>query len=179
MVLIDLRPACSSAAWKIALDLGGTYAKGTAQYSPHTNTRPRRVVQTIRKAIKRTVIDQQKNWDELLFVLGKTIFAKKRKREYSAYEMLFAASLDWVFSPAIISIQTTASSSGEFHQDLSRELGIVETIVISSQRAERSSLKRQILNNPYTIDDRVLVKKRPFMLVKRNWQQDGWGLAKL
>lgn len=73
--------------------------------------------------------------------------------------MMYAASPDHLFSPAMNEIEPFVFGGEAFHQDLHRELRNTEMLAIPSSCPEWYSLELQMPINPYIIEDWVRVRK--------------------
>lgn len=93
VVPTDHGPVFSSAAWKSELKLEGTNARVTASYSPQSNGRTERMVQTNKSAIIQMATDREDKRDELFPVVVNAICAKKRQTKTHTVHMRYCLQL--------------------------------------------------------------------------------------
>lgn len=88
VVCTDQGPAFLSDSWNVAESAAGTVAMATAAYSPHSNSRAERMVQTIKNALSRIIVDTTAECDELLTSIVNAIRARKANDVYRPYKLM-------------------------------------------------------------------------------------------
>lgn len=78
-----------------------TIFKVTAAYSPQSNVRAERMIQTLKGAVKRMLVDTQADWGELLPLIVNSISARQAKDGYSPYELMFGVSRLRMMTPHV------------------------------------------------------------------------------
>lgn len=101
VVWTDQGPAFLLTAWTKTLKAAGTVPKTTDTYSPQSNGRAERMIQTIKDAIGRSIASTHAKWDELLLSIVDSIRAERAKDGHSPYELMFGVPADRCLSLAI------------------------------------------------------------------------------
>lgn len=66
-----------------------TSPEETAAYSLHSNGRAERIIQTLKGAVKRMVVDTNADWTDRLPLFVNSIQAGKAEDEHNSYELGF------------------------------------------------------------------------------------------